>query len=162
MSASRFLSPAVEATLDDRPVIYLCGLLPGALKQPTPRQWTGNPWMPVYLALQLVRCAAPRLAAGPGGLLPRLFTLAARCCHPEAVVFCHTRSAVARGFPLERTMPCAARTFLIFHRPGGRDSASGRPAVSFLWGKITKSPADSNDSPSSFFLIRLFLRNFVE
>ena len=32
--------------------------------------------MPVYLALQLIRCAARNVAIAPGGLLPRLFTLA--------------------------------------------------------------------------------------
>ena len=45
------------------------------LEQPTPRQWTSNPSLPVYLALQPAGCAASDVATGAGGLLPRLFTL---------------------------------------------------------------------------------------
>ena len=42
--------------------------------------------MPVYLTLQPKRSAAHHIAVVPGGLLPRLFTLAAEA----AVVFCHS------------------------------------------------------------------------
>ena len=52
-----------------------CLGIASAIKQPTPRQWTSSPCLPVYLALQLIGCAASGVAIGAGGLLPRLFTL---------------------------------------------------------------------------------------
>ena len=58
-------------------VIYLDHTVARRFQQPTPRQQTGNPHLPVYLALQLMRCAAFPVAGKPGGLLPRLFTLTA-------------------------------------------------------------------------------------
>ena len=67
--------------------------------------------MPVYLALQLAGCAAPPVAGRTGGLLPRLFTLAAPA-EGRAVVFCHTCPDVAAGFPLGNAMLFVARTFL--------------------------------------------------
>ena len=56
-------------------VIYLLHAVARGLKQPTPRQWTSNPLLPVYLALQHMGCAASGVAIGAGGLLPHLFTL---------------------------------------------------------------------------------------
>lgn len=67
--------------------------------------------MPVYLALQLAGCAAPPVAGRTGGLVPRLFTLAAPA-EGRAVVFCHTCPDVAAGFPLGNAMLFVARTFL--------------------------------------------------
>lgn len=56
-------------------VIYLRCAVARGLKQPTPRQWTSSPLLPVYLALQHMGCAASHVAMGAGGLLPHLFTL---------------------------------------------------------------------------------------
>ena len=53
-------------------------------KQPTPRQRTGHPKAPVYLALQPARQAAPDVTTRPGGLLPRLLTLIP---HSGTVIF---------------------------------------------------------------------------
>ena len=59
--------------------------------------------MPVYLALQLIGCAAPPVAGRTGGLLPRLFH-PCRSRRGRAVVFCHTCPDVAAGFPLGNAM----------------------------------------------------------
>lgn len=68
--------------------------------------------MPVYLALQPIRRAASRIAAGPGELLPRLFTLTrGGQCLPGGR-FLSRYSAVAGSFPLESMVLCVARTFL--------------------------------------------------
>ena len=98
-------------------VIYLGRLLPdgsgACAEQPTPRQWTSNPLLPVYLALQPIGCAAYRVATASGGLLPRLFTLTARLqWRRVAVVFCHIVPDVAAGLPLTNMVLCVARTFL--------------------------------------------------
>ena len=67
--------------------------------------------MPVYLTLQPAGCAAAPVARRPGGLLPRLFTLACPA-KGRAVVFCHIIPDVAAGFPLRNAVLCVARTFL--------------------------------------------------
>ena len=57
-------------------VIYLGLKVALRLERPTPRQKMGHLYLPVYLALQPMGCAAENVAIFPGGLLPRLFTLA--------------------------------------------------------------------------------------
>ena len=57
-------------------VIYLDRSVARGFQQPTPRQQTGHLYLPVYLALQLMKCAAHYVAIMSGGLLHRLFTLA--------------------------------------------------------------------------------------
>ena len=69
--------------------------------------------MPVYMNLQLTGGAAHCVTTAPGGLLPRLFTLAAlltREC--AAVILCHLNPTVTRSFPLRNVVLCVARTFL--------------------------------------------------
>ena len=70
---------------------------------------------PVYLALQLIGCAASPVSREAGGLLPRLFTLTWRRAQAlrQAVVFCHIVPGVAARFPLESMMLFVARTFLL-------------------------------------------------
>ena len=68
--------------------------------------------MPVYLALQPIRRAASRIAAGPGELLPRLFTLTRGGQCPSGGRFLSRYSAVTDSFPLESMVLCVARTFL--------------------------------------------------
>ena len=64
-------------------VIYLAFTVACKVEQPTPRQRTGHPCLPVYLALQHMGGAAADVATGSGGLLPHLFTLTL-----SAAIFC--------------------------------------------------------------------------
>ena len=91
--------------------------------------------MPVYLTLQPIRRAARHLAVAPGGLLPRLFTLALPV-EGRAVVFCHVVSAVARGFPLESMVLCVARTFLDPRRADAREDRDGPPGCLYYTAKL--------------------------
>ena len=71
--------------------------------------------MPVYLALQPIRHAAFHIAAEPGELLPRLFTLT-RCthaCFDAGGYFLSRYSAVTDSFPLGSMVLYVARTFLL-------------------------------------------------
>ena len=69
--------------------------------------------MPVYMNLQLTGGAARCVATVPGGLLPRLFTLAAVLTRETvAVILCHLNPTVTHSFPLRNVMLCVARTFL--------------------------------------------------
>ena len=90
-------------------VIYLDAAVACRFEQPTPRQKTGNLYMPVYLALQHMGCAASYVTIRSGGLLPHLFTLTSKT---EAVVFCHIHRDVAAALPLTSMSPFVARTFL--------------------------------------------------
>ena len=69
--------------------------------------------MPIYLTLQLIRCAACFVAKTPGELLPRLFTLTAQ--RADGGCFLSHYSTLANGFPLGNMMLCVARTFLTQH-----------------------------------------------
>ena len=102
-------------------VIYLRRAVASGLKQPTPRQRTSNPYLPVYLALQLIGCTARDVAIPAGGLLPRLFTLTAAVA--AAVILCYITPAVAGSFPLGSMMLCVARTFLLTLRGVKRQNA---------------------------------------
>lgn len=68
--------------------------------------------MPVYLALQPMRCAAPYVTIRSGELLPRLFTLTNIA---DGGCFLSHYSTLANGFPLRNMMLCVARTFLPQH-----------------------------------------------
>ena len=67
--------------------------------------------MPVYLALQPIRCAPWNIAVPRGGLLPRLFTLAGVPRLAGGCFLSHY-SAVADSFPLRNMVLYVARTFL--------------------------------------------------
>lgn len=68
--------------------------------------------MPVYLALQPIRCAARNVAIAPGELLPRLFTLTIK----DGGYFLSHYSTLADSFPLGNMVLCVARTFLLPHK----------------------------------------------
>ncbi len=59
-------------------VIYLRRPVARRLKLPTPRQWTSNPLLPVYLALQLTGCAASGVSVGAVGSYPAFSPLPRR------------------------------------------------------------------------------------
>ena len=67
--------------------------------------------LPVYLALQPISRAAHCVATVPGGLLPRLFTLAA-LAKDIGGCFLSRCSTVADSSPLENMVLYVARTFL--------------------------------------------------
>ena len=92
-------------------------------KQPTPRQRTGHPKAPVYLALQPARQAAPDVTTRPGGLLPRLLTLI-----PQAGrLFSSLLLYLHRYLPSGSAVPCVARTFLSgFYRNDGTACCSAK------------------------------------
>ena len=72
----------------------------------------------IYLVLHLVGCTARECRHLRGGLLPHLFTLTVPCGGRRlfSVTLCH---ALANIFPLESTMLCGARTFLLSAEPTG-------------------------------------------
>ena len=124
--------------------------------------------MPVYLALQLAGCAAPPVAGRTGGLLPRLFTLAAPA-EGRAVVFCHTCPDVAAGFPLGNAMLFVARTFLFMlaHRATDLISVFCKVTEIFPDVQIGRANSDTFDGEnvglihaSVFCLLYLFLSIF--
>ena len=75
-----------------------------------------NLLMSVYLALQLIGCAAFPITREAGGLLLHLFTLTPYL-HQKgrygAVIFCHIVPDIAVRFLLESMMLFVARTFLL-------------------------------------------------
>ena len=59
--------------------------------------------MPVYLALQLISCAARNVTISPGELLPRLFTLTDRTIEiSPAVIFCHIQLCPRKQLPVRK------------------------------------------------------------
>ena len=69
--------------------------------------------MPIYLTLQLIRCAACNVTIAPGGLLPRLFTLTST--KGGGGYFLSHYSTITDSFPLRNMILCVARTFLTQH-----------------------------------------------
>lgn len=77
--------------------------------RPTPRHRTSNPFKPVYMVFQPIRCTASCVATGTGELLPPLFTLIPTDRDGYFLLHCYTLADI---FPLGSMVLCVVRTFL--------------------------------------------------
>ena len=111
--------------------------------------------MPIYLTLQLIRCAACGVAIAPGGLLPRLFTLTST--KGGGGYFLSHYSTITDSFPLRNMILCVARTFLTPHLWA---TVSDRPpyCLCYITAKLLHFLQFSKSPPVLLFLEKYFLR----
>ena len=77
--------------------------------RPTPRHWTSNPQVPVYMVFQPRRWTTPPVTRRTGELLPHLFTLIRQLADGYFLFHYYTLTGI---FRLGSLVLCVVRTFL--------------------------------------------------